>query len=129
NDSFDYEMKSVINEVFPDISERKIDWFTGILVLPHGKLVNYVHMGYGSTYKKYLLLEIEKGAFRKKMKFNHKQYRAFKKEQFSLFKNTEKYKKAFEELKQRGNLDQKFIDSFLEDFVVDYTSKILTNDK
>jgi hypothetical protein len=54
--SFATKWKSVLNEVFPSQSDIKVDCLTGLLVLPHGKLVNYVHMGYGSTYKRYILL-------------------------------------------------------------------------
>lgn len=79
SETFDYEWKSVINEVFPDSAQRKIDWFTGIIVLPHGKLVNYVHMGYGYTYKKYLLIEVENGNYKQELRFNHRQYTSFKK--------------------------------------------------
>lgn len=129
SDIFDFEWKSVINDVFPDSSKRKIDWFSGILVLPKGRLVNYIHMGYGSTYKKYVLIEINNGNYRQELKFNHRQYKAFKKEQFALFKKTDEYKEAVERLRQRGDSDQTSIDRFLEDFVIDYTSKILTDDE
>ena len=43
------EWKSVLNEIFPNQEHIKIDWMTGLLVIPSGKLVNYVHMGYAST--------------------------------------------------------------------------------
>lgn len=36
-------------------------WFTGNLTVPKGKLVEYVHMGYGSIYEKTLVLSIENG--------------------------------------------------------------------
>ena len=80
-------------------------------------------------YKKYLLIEVENGNFKQELKFNHRQYSEFKKEQYALFKKTDEYKKVVEELKQEGNSDQEFIDSFLENFVTDYTSKILTDDE
>ena len=48
--------KSVIDEVFPNQTNIIINWFSGILVLPYGKRMNYVQMGYGSTFKKYILL-------------------------------------------------------------------------
>lgn len=100
-------------------------WFTGLIVLPHGKLKNYVHMGYGSTYSKYLLLEINKGQFKQELKFNNRQYESFKTKQFELFKKTPEYKKIVEDLKKEGNSDEKFIDSFLRSFVINYTSRIL----
>lgn len=36
-------------------------WYSGELRCPMGELLNYVHMGYGSTYELDLFLEIEKG--------------------------------------------------------------------
>lgn len=61
NEDKDYKWESVIEEVVPDGSILQIDWLTGILVLPYGDTMNYVHMGYRSTYSNYLLLEIKNG--------------------------------------------------------------------
>ena len=36
-------------------------WFTGVLKVPQGKLVHYVHMGFGSLYEKELHIKIEAG--------------------------------------------------------------------
>jgi len=48
--------------VFPDYPERVFaHWYSGTLRIPQGKLLKYVHMGYGSTYERDLLLEIERG--------------------------------------------------------------------
>ena len=63
--------KSVRDEVFPNGKKQKVDCFAGLLVLPHGKLVDYVHMGYGSTYENYILLEIAAGDFRRAKEFNY----------------------------------------------------------
>mgnify|MGYP001381316081 CR=1 FL=1 len=125
--SFETEWKSVLSEVVPDNRKLKIDWFTGLLVLPYGKVVNYVHMGYGSTYKNYILLEIDRGDFKLAREFTHKQYEKFKERQFQAFKKTEEYKKLIEEMKKDGSYDEKFADSFLRNFVTDYTSKILVD--
>jgi len=37
------------------------DWFSGTLRVPQGELVDYVHMGFGSTYERDLLITIDKG--------------------------------------------------------------------
>ena len=42
-----------------DILRR--DWYSGTIRLPQGKLLNYVHGGYGSTYEQDVLLHIELG--------------------------------------------------------------------
>ena len=48
--------------VFPDYPERVFaHWYSGTLRIPQGRLLRYVHMGYGSTYERDLLLEIERG--------------------------------------------------------------------
>ena len=77
-----YRWKSVKKESFPDQESLSIDWFTGILVLPHGKMINYVHMGYGSTYSNYILLEMEHGKLRAERQLDHEKYEIFKQKQF-----------------------------------------------
>ncbi len=37
------------------------DWFTGILRIPKGKMLHYVHMGFGSVYEQELHIKIEDG--------------------------------------------------------------------
>lgn len=117
---------SVLNDVFPNQRVTKIDWLTGLLVLPYGKIINYVHMGYGSTYENYVLLEIGNGDFKRAKEFNYLDYQKFKERQFNVFKESEEYKKIKTDLKKDGSSDD-FIESFLKDFVIDYTSKILTD--
>lgn len=116
--------KSVKDAVISQGKTLVIDWFTGILVLPHGELVNYVHMGYGSTYSNYILLEIKKGKLTGKHTFDHKEYEQFKEKQFQAFKKMEIYRKHAGELKKR-EWSQEDIDSFLRRSVVNYTSEFL----
>jgi len=125
----DYERgwKSVLSDVVPDGKPLKIDWFAGLLVLPYGKLVNYVHMGYASTYENYILLEIAAGDFKKAKQFGHEEYSAFKDRQFEAFKKTDEYKKIVEDLKKNRNNSDEFIESFLKSFVTNYTSKFLVD--
>lgn len=124
--SHDTKWKSVMTEVFPDQNNAKVDWLSGLLVLPFGKLVNYVHMGYGSTYEKYFLLEIDKGNYIKSKQFDYKLYEIFKDKQFAAYKKTEEYKETKAKLKKDGSSDE-FIDGFLRSFVTQYTSKILAD--
>lgn len=37
-------------------------WFTGRLLVPLGKRLEYVHMGYQSKYERYLVVHIERGS-------------------------------------------------------------------
>lgn len=118
--------KSVLNEVFADQKNIQVDWYTGLLVIPQGKVVNYVHMGYGSTYQHYTILELNKGVLTQEKQFKSKAYEKFKEKQFQVFKQTEDYNKMKSDLLQKGNSEE-FIDSFLRSYVTQYTSKILTD--
>jgi hypothetical protein len=112
--------------VFDDQKNIQVDWYTGLLVLPQGKVVNYVHMGYGSTYQHYTILELNKGVLTQEKQFKSKAYEKFKEKQFQVFKQTEDYNKMKSDLLQKGNSEE-FIDSFLRSYVTQYTSKILTD--
>jgi hypothetical protein len=118
--------RSVFNHVFPTKKQTQLDWFTGLLVLPYGKLVNYVHMGYASTYENYILLEIDKGNLIQEKNMKSKEYEKFKEKQFKAFQKTEEYKKVKDELKKNGSGTDEFLDSFLKIYVIDYSTKILT---
>jgi hypothetical protein len=37
------------------------DWFTGVLRIPKGELLHYVHMGFGSVYEQEIHIKIEQG--------------------------------------------------------------------
>lgn len=118
------EWKSVINEIFPELNERKINWFSGLFTLPYGELINYVHMGYGSTYENYILIEIDKGIANKTKDLSFKEYENLKEKQFEVYKKTNEYRERNKELKKEG-WKQKDIDRFLRSFVTEYTEKLL----
>jgi effector-binding domain-containing protein len=125
--NFQEKWVSIYRMYFPRQEKVKIDWFSGILILPHGKMVHNVHQGYASTYSKYWLLEIENGKFNEARKYNNKEFVKFKKHQFEVFEKTEEYKKLYAELKKNDEYnDDEFIKSFISDFVINYTTKFLT---
>ncbi|MEL6191883.1 MAG: hypothetical protein AAFR66_07525, partial [Bacteroidota bacterium] len=97
---------------------------SGLLVIPNGELVNYVHMGYASTYSNYILLELDKGNLTDEKIFGYKEYEKFKAQQFDAFKLTEDYQKIREELLAEGSSENE-IDDFLRIYIISYTSKIL----
>ena len=121
--------KSVISDLVSKDQVLRIEWFTGILVLPFGEVVNYVHMGYASTYSNYILLEVRKGKFISERRYDHKQYAKFKEAQFQAFKKTEEYKKLLAKLRKKGNQSEESLDTFLRDFVVEYSSRFMVEDE
>lgn len=55
-----------LGSVFPEFPDRVFaHWFSGTIRIPQGKMLEYVHMGYGSTYERDLHLEIDRGVVSK----------------------------------------------------------------
>lgn len=52
DESYNKDAPSLLQNLFLNKKQVKADWFSGLLVLPYGKLINYVHMGFASTYEK-----------------------------------------------------------------------------
>ena len=51
-----------LSMIFPDRTKPvRADWFSGTLRIPQGKMLRYVHMGYGSIFEQDVFLAIEKG--------------------------------------------------------------------
>lgn len=51
-----------IETVFPGFPDRVFaHWYSGIIRIPQGKLLEYVHMGYASKYERDFLLMFENG--------------------------------------------------------------------
>jgi hypothetical protein len=51
-----------VASVFPEFSDRVFaHWFSGRLRIPQGKRLEYVHMGYASTYERDVLLNLQNG--------------------------------------------------------------------
>lgn len=48
--------------IYPEYPERVFaHWYSGILRIPQGELLEYVHAGFGSIYEQDLLIDIENG--------------------------------------------------------------------
>lgn len=57
--------EATLETFFPGFRERVFaHWFSGRIRVPQGKMLDYVHMGYASTYERDLLLDIENGVLR-----------------------------------------------------------------
>ena len=116
--------KSVMNEVFPNQKLVKINWVTGLFVLPKGKGNHNVPYGAYSIYENYIVLELEKGVLKQEKEFTYEEYEEFKKQQFEAFKETEEYEKEKEKLKRKKFTDEE-VDSMIQFKIIEYSTKIL----
>lgn len=56
------DIEATLATVFPDFPNRVFaHWYSGVIRIPQGELLRYVHGGYASTYERDLLLVIENG--------------------------------------------------------------------
>ena len=60
--NYDDGTEVTLASLFPGYESRVFaNWYSGVLSIPQGDLVEYVHMGYASVYEKDLLIFVEKG--------------------------------------------------------------------
>jgi hypothetical protein len=116
--------RSVINEIFPNQGKIEFIWYTGLLEISYGNLVDYGPKCYGcSTYENYMVFEINRGELIKVRQFSYKQYDDFKENQYQEFKKTKEYDKLLIELRSHGigvNIDR-----FIKNNIIEYTTKIM----
>lgn len=115
-------MVSSLDRYFPDAQSRICDWFSGLLVLPHGELRSYVHLGYGSIYEFQTLLRIRNGQAVDRTDFTYDEYLNYKRRLFALFMETLEYQRAIEfyrqvdeEIIEETELDVDEINQFIFD--------------
>ncbi|WP_417688558.1 hypothetical protein [Pseudidiomarina sp.] len=89
---------SYLNELFPEQSHIQAKWYSGALVIAYGELVNYVHMGYGSTFEKYQIISVREGEIIDHLFLTLAEFEAYREEKFKAFQQTELYKEQFIEL-------------------------------
>ena len=122
------ELKSVMGQMFPGEKEVVAHWFSGHIIIPDGKLVNYVHMGYASTYEKYILIRVEKGAVTRQWKTDAEGFVKFRDAQFEAYKKTEEYRKALVDSSKEGGMSRKENEEFLRQYYSErYMSMIFDN--
>lgn len=52
-----------LDYLFPNSNKVFAEWFSGVLRIPHGEMIRYVHQGYASIYEKELYLRFVKGKY------------------------------------------------------------------
>lgn len=110
------EWVSVMNKMFPGQKEVVAHWFRGYIIVPDGKMVRYVHMGYASTYEKYIVLKVENGKLVRNESLDSRQFIAFRDAQFAFFKKTDEFKKAMDEASKDGGMTAAQNEEFIREY-------------
>ena len=120
---FSTELRSVMLEMFPGQKEVVADWFTGHVIVPDGKLVNYVHMGYASTYEKYIILTVKNGAVIRNWTADTAAFIRFRDAQFAAYKKTDAYRAALDEITQKEGEEKGMSAKQREEFLREFYSE------
>ncbi|HEV2731263.1 MAG TPA: hypothetical protein VGV15_14630 [Terriglobales bacterium] len=130
---FSTELLSVMSKVFPGQTEVLAEWFTGNVIIPDGKLVSYVHMGYASTYEKYIILRVEKGIVTRVSAVDNTGFVRFRDAQFAAYKKTEEYRKALAESvaegSKEGSMSVQQNEEFLREFYSERYMSLIFDDQ
>ncbi|WP_140909731.1 hypothetical protein [Cognatiluteimonas lumbrici] len=108
---------NVLPQLFNGEPEVFADWFSGTLIVPRGEIVNYVHMGYGSTYERYTVLHLAQGRLLSRQDLSATQYEALRRERFAACQKTTEYAKRLEEAREQ--LSPSGAEQFLYEFAVE----------
>lgn len=95
--------KSILGDLFPGKSRIVADWYSGALIVPDGNMVEYVHMGYGSTYDHYQVLRVASGRVIEQLSMSADEFRQYRARKFEAFKKTDEFRSAYAEMKKGGN--------------------------
>lgn len=104
---------SIYDIVFGEPKNFECNFYNGVLISPSGEMLNYVHMGYSSTYEKYHLFEIKDGNLVKQKNLSTEEFTKLKFQHFEHFKKTSEYKTMLDEMiSSFKEMDEDISDSF-----------------
>ena len=115
----EWRTEDIAPKLFPDTDPIVATWYSGALVVPRGKLVNYVHMGYGSDFERYVVLVVREGKVTARRDLDQKQFRDFRKARFAAWKKTPQYAAAAADLRNSEHgeeWEEADIDDFFSGF-------------
>jgi hypothetical protein len=126
NDRFETVDHDYLRMLFPEGSPVA-RWYTGTLIVPKGKLVHYVHMGYGSTFERYTVVWVRAGEVVRRLDLDAAQFTELRRERFAAYRKTAEYR---EHLAKIDGTDLEDKEQFLFDFLSErYLSQELESGK
>lgn len=114
--SKEYGHRRVAADFVPSVPTMA-DWYTGALIIPDGEMVDYVHMGYGSTYSHYRIYRIRQGRVLEALSLDQAAFEAYRDRKFAEFQQTGEYRAALAEaMADMGGLRREQVVDFLKQF-------------
>jgi hypothetical protein len=112
------QTRSILASLFPEVEVPIVaDWYTGALVIPDGRLTQYVHMGYGSSYERYQVIRVRQGMVVEHQRLTAGEFDDYKTRKFEAFRQTEAFETAVATAqRQAPDLSKEAIIDFLMSF-------------
>ncbi|KZN40113.1 MULTISPECIES: hypothetical protein [Pseudoalteromonas] len=115
------ETKSILHELFPGSKVVKANWYSGALVVPHGKRTRLVHMGYGSSYEEYIVIRVNKGTVVEFLNLSGEEFAKYKARKFQAFKGTSEFQQKLKNLiEEEHRWSEEDALYFMESFYAEY---------
>lgn len=90
--------QSIVSQLLPEQHDRVARWYSGALIVPDGEMINYVHMGYGSSYSHYQVLRVLNGVVIEHLSFTDEQFEKYRATKFQEFMETPEFASQLDEL-------------------------------
>ena len=91
---------SIFQELFESDEPFLCNFYSGILIVPQGKMIKYVHGGYLSEYERYILIKITDGKVKNKGEYSLQEYKDKKDKAFEVFYKSDKYEDCWNRIKK-----------------------------
>jgi len=78
----------LLARLFREGAPAAASWYSGALIVPDGRLVDYVHMGHGSIYAHYRVYRIAQGRVVEALSMGAEPFRAWRERKFQAFRQT-----------------------------------------
>lgn len=120
-----YVFVSVYNEVFPNTKRKKVNWKTGFLNLPSGKLI----LPASELYENHKIIEMRRGRIKEIRDYTKDELLLFKKRQFDKFKLTRRYKRVVKSFQKNRDpeLGEKQLNLIFKMKVLEHSKKFLVD--
>jgi hypothetical protein len=107
---------SIREALFPSQPRVVADWYTGALIIPDGELVDYVHMGYGSSYDHYQVIRVVAGEVIEHLSLDGEAFQAYRAEKFEAFTRSVGFRKILDEVVGKDKPPTEQDIEFIRDF-------------
>jgi hypothetical protein len=123
----DVPARSLLSKLSGTGAPMPTDWFTGILAVPLGEPIAYVHAGYATRYARYRLFRIERGRVVATTTMDGDGYAAYRERQFEIHRASERYREDLASMLEDGDWKEEDAMRFIFQVDTDFSSDVMVD--